>query len=604
MRAAGRIAACFVYAIAAVPVLVLIAAVRRYAVNVPYWDEWAVATLFPRFHAGHLRLADLWAQHNESRLFFPRIVILALGGLGHGDVRAGMFATIGLACVVSGCVWVLARRTVGGSPLSRAALWAISNVLIFGLVQHENWLMGMQLVALFPLVCLSLGLVVATSGRPLASRFAAAMALATVSSFSFSNGSLSWVLLLPVVWVCSPVGDAPERARRARWTAGYAAGFVLSLALYFAGYRKPAAHPPLGEALHEPVVASAYLLSFLGHPLAAPWLPRLSSAIAAGVALLVVSALTAAAFARLRRQRDLLPRAAPWLALAGYAVASALITTVGRVGFGLDQSLESRYSAFATYLPLALLHLTAIACVSAAHESRAGFARAARALAVAVTVWFGVASVWTSVASIPDMAETRARRLQASAVLQWSAVVERPHQIALTLTPDVDLMLRVAARFDRLDYLSPPRIVDPHLDLVAESPGSPEEDGFLDQVREEPDGSVAATGWAVLHDAHRLADAVLLSHDDESGRPVAFDLTVERVPRSDVAAHEGWSGYELSGFEIEVPADAMKGVDARTIRAWAFDAVERRAYPLVRNPPPVETQPAEVPDADPAAVEP
>ncbi len=553
-----------------IPLVALVAAVQRYAVNVLYWDEWAIATILPRHHLGRLRWMDLFAQHNESRMVVPRLLIVALANASGGDVRWQMGATIALACGVSACVWVLGRRTLQCGTVARAAIWALANLLVFGLVQHENWLMGMQLVAELPVACLAGGLVAATSNRPLATRFVACMALATVSTFSMAHGAICWVLLLPMLWVRSSVTSADGRMRRVRWTGVYVAVFLGLLLAYFHDYHKPAGHPGLDEVLRQPAKALAYALAFLGHPLRGIGAPRLAAAIAAGVVSLVVLAAVAFRLLRAADARQRLNRAAPWLIFVAYALASAAVATLGRLGFGLEQSLESRYTAYSSYLPLAILHLLVIA-------------RPARWVSAAVSAWIAIASACTSIASLDDMAATRARRLQGSAVLQMSAVVTTPDEIARTLYPDVCQFQHVAAKLEKVGLLSPLRLTDPHLDRIAGEITAEAPNGFVDTVARADDGSLDVIGWVLLRDPRRLADAVLLSYDDENGRPVVFDLTTERKIRADVAEREGAPGLAPSGFRVHVPAGAVSEAREPTIRAWAFDAISGKAFPLERS---------------------
>ena len=53
------------------------------------------------------------------------------------------------------------------------------------------------------------------------------------------------------------------------------------------------------------------------------------------------------------------PKALPWLMLAMVAVSAAVLTMIGRLGFGPAQARVSRYVTFAVMLPIALLALSA-----------------------------------------------------------------------------------------------------------------------------------------------------------------------------------------------------------------------------------------------------
>ncbi len=555
------------------PLTLLVVEILRYSVDVPYWDQWAIATLFPKDVHGHLTLDLLVAQHNESRKLFPRLLFVGLARLTKWDVRWEMAVSVVLACVVSACAFALARRTTKLGDTASLGLWALTNVLLFSLAQYENWLWGIQVVAFVPVACLFVALVIATSTLPVAARFVAAGALAFVSSYSFANGMLCWPLVLPVL--IAGAGATPVKVSRAAvaWTVLYLAAFVATVVGYFDGYAKPAGHPSFGEAMHVPLAALGYFLAFLGRPLAGT-VGVLYVAIASGVLLVATLTALLARLARLGSGADgggLARRSLPWLVIAGYALASAAITTAGRLGFGVHQALESRYTSFSLFLAVAVVHLLAI---------QPGCIRY-RLASLGVIAWIAAAGLVTSIASVPAMATSRRSRLEGSAVLQWSGLFADPHDVGLSLSPDVSLVMHMARKLDRFGYLHPSLIADPRLErIAAKNHGKPA--GFLDRVTVDENGAMVAEGWAVLHGEPRLADAVLLSYDDDGGHPIAFALTIERSERDDVVVTTGRKDFALSGFRAHFSPRALAGADPGTLRAWAFDALEQRAYPLER----------------------
>ncbi len=75
----------------ALPVLAYFAFVNRYAVNVLLFDQWSDVALVEKAFSGHLSLGDLWAQHNENRILFPNLIVLALAYTTHLNIRTGQF---------------------------------------------------------------------------------------------------------------------------------------------------------------------------------------------------------------------------------------------------------------------------------------------------------------------------------------------------------------------------------------------------------------------------------------------------------------------------------------------------------------------------------
>ena len=75
-----------------IPAIVYFWFVHVYGVNAIWYDQWDNIALlthsnyFYNSYAGHTSLSMLWTQHNENRMLFPNLVVLALGALTHLNV--------------------------------------------------------------------------------------------------------------------------------------------------------------------------------------------------------------------------------------------------------------------------------------------------------------------------------------------------------------------------------------------------------------------------------------------------------------------------------------------------------------------------------------
>src|SRR5437763_6853375 len=85
----------------------------RYGVNVAVQDQIRIGAFLIRNHNRIFpSLADLFAQHNESRKFFPRLIFFYLPRLTHWNVKYEMGVSLILACLALVAIGVLARRTI------------------------------------------------------------------------------------------------------------------------------------------------------------------------------------------------------------------------------------------------------------------------------------------------------------------------------------------------------------------------------------------------------------------------------------------------------------------------------------------------------------
>ena len=76
------------FVLACLPVLLVLRMQLKNWINIPIWDEWDTPGTALLHLAQHkLTWADLIAQHNESRKFFPRLVYIAMNAPLGWDVR-------------------------------------------------------------------------------------------------------------------------------------------------------------------------------------------------------------------------------------------------------------------------------------------------------------------------------------------------------------------------------------------------------------------------------------------------------------------------------------------------------------------------------------
>ena len=335
--------ACFVVGVLA-PVVGVITAVHRHAVNLPYWDEWQLVPLLEKLRVGTLRVSDLWAQHNEHRVLLPRVALLALASVSGWDVRDELYANVALAVVSLSLLCVLLGKSVGGrsGPLSVAA-----SVMMFSMAQWENWSWGWQMSFFMN------GLAATTAAVALAywpeKRWAilAASMAGVMATLSLASGIVLLWLVPATVALC---GDRHRRIDVV-WTALIAG--VLS-ALYLWGYHRPVHHPALGY--DRPLDLAVYLLAYLGSPFAGSSVRSAAMFGVLGVLMLVSAACSVWRLGGAARRA-----ATPWLFLASYVVGTGALTGLGRVGFGTTQALASRYTTLSCLFWISTLAVAVVA---------------------------------------------------------------------------------------------------------------------------------------------------------------------------------------------------------------------------------------------------
>jgi len=430
-------------ALTATPLVVLIVMVARYAVDVPFWDEWHLVILLRWMKEGTLGFRGLWWQHNEHRILFPRIIMLTLARVTDWDIRYECAANVVLAALTFLVLLVLVSRTRRSLGLTGPNwLLPVLSAMVFSLSQWESWLWGWQIAVFLNVLAVAGGVTLLSSPALSWRRLLSAIALGVVATYSFACGLLYWWAVLPLLLARPGEGRGRVWLRIGGWCAVAAAVYTN----YFQLYIRSDQQPSLMAAVHAPLAFLRYTLNYLGHPVSEAHAGYVG---AAGVAMLM---LLSVALLRLRIMTWL--ALLPYLCLSLYAGLSAAMTGVGRLGFGASQSLSSRYITFANllWIPLlVLLSLTAARCRRALSHSSGGRSperprgprqpdrklRRLGALCFATLLAAAAGSLITSVGAVPWFRTTYNQRAADRAKLAAGA---RPEELQ-TLYP-VPFVLR------------------------------------------------------------------------------------------------------------------------------------------------------------------
>lgn len=562
-KALGRAAVCAAVASACAPAWLIL----RYAVDVPYSDQWNIAHFFEKSAQGTLTLSDLYAQQNEYRQLFPHMLFVGLGRLTGWDVRYEMFVSLLLACFVAYGVWRLGARTFDDT-LRRGLLFLPACLLNFSAIQYDNWLFGVQVVYFTPVACVVAGLLFAYSERTGTTAAVVACAcLSVVSTFSSANGLVAWLVLPPALLAARP--GAREEARR--WLTLWGAGLALCAAVYFNDYRHPGSHPETSEALRHPLDALAYFVAYLGGALAAGRRPLLV-ALAVGACALPAYAFACAYLFKLGDDRALVRRSMPWLMLGAYSLVTGALVTAGRVGYGIGHATTTRYVAFSLYLLLALVYLLPLVVEDAARRRylTAGRLALLNRLGAAAAVLLVLAHVVIFALVVRHTASNWRRKLlrEKACLLFIEVAPEGRCLIESRFYSDIRVLRERAGSLDRMGYLRPPLLRDGR--MRAASAGESCAGGSF-KLRPAEGGAYVAEGTARLpRRGGEPADAVVLARGTNAEAQTAFALA--EVGEAGARDDPRWRKTFSPGTLTADPPD--------TFTAWAFDAEEGKAYRL------------------------
>jgi len=317
-----------------VPIIILIYFIFRYYVDAPFLDQWSLVPLLEKYCRNNLSINDLWAQHNEHRIFFPQLVMLLMAGATGWNIGF----EVGINILLAVCLLIVIALQTHKIKDGHWLLPAIS-ILIFSLVQWENWLWGWQLQIFLNVLAVTAGLFLLSNDPPKRRNFIGALLLGIVASYSFANGILYW----PIGFAILLAGNYKKYNYVILW--GIAG--IMSIVLYFYGYHSISSHPSMLVLFRSPIEYLKYFFAYLGGALGKP------NAILIGMGGLFIWSICIV-FLKLNQKfekKTLLP----FIALGLYPIGSALLTGIGRTGFGYNQALASRYTTISNLFWISIL---------------------------------------------------------------------------------------------------------------------------------------------------------------------------------------------------------------------------------------------------------
>jgi hypothetical protein len=304
--------------------------VGKYGTDVPWLDQWDAEAvgLYQPWHAGTLHLQTWFAPHNEHRIFFTRVLALALFLLnGQWDPRLQMAVNAGLYALVFAGVFLVLRR--GRSLGFQAICWALAAALgsapygitntVLGFQSQFYFLVGFSLLAIYTLV----------NSRPGSLWWTAGVLSGGAALVSMASGMVAALAVLPVLLCCVLRSAKEYRQKLAQNAATVAATCILIAAGFYLR------HNPPGHASLAAKNVGDFARSLLAC-LSWPWQPM--------ILLAVVSWIPFASFLAnyLRRRASDGPVERFILGIGFWVLLQAAAISVFRANSG--EGLESRYT--------------------------------------------------------------------------------------------------------------------------------------------------------------------------------------------------------------------------------------------------------------------
>lgn len=556
------------------PPIISLIVICKFGVNVPYWDQWEYVPYFSELKEGVLTVARLFEQQLEYRQFFPNLTFVFLGYFSNWNVVWEMIFSWSLVL----CTLLILFKLADISWTKINLLPVFLSFVLFHPFQIENWLSGVQLVYFMGNLAFILAIFSATLSKGSLFKTLLVGCFSTIATFSSANGPLSFLLSGFLLIYNIP------RGVKLKSSITLFVIFLSAIAIYFSGYSKPVAHPDPLLILHRLDKSLLYFLSSLGRPVEG------ISFVLEGteqfewqqISSVYVSAFFGLAFLALYFEnlfwwfnRALSNEKKPtllWLTIGAYSIGTAALTTIGRIGFGVQQSLSPRYVSFSIWLPMALIVLTYL-----------------RGKNVNQTIKLGLCSV-VSVALIsgylfllPKGRQYRQARNQIKACVVFSAISDSKC-VEEVVYPHREIVISRAKTLSDLGYLSPKPFTS---NLLGESSAKivstsllPEGNGHLDSIDFTQNGTITISGSASFPSRsskggkRESPDLIVVTTGSEKDKPELGRVVATAMPEQNYV----WLKYAQTEqneirwrWSIKFQNEQKEG-DAY-LQVWSYDVV-------------------------------
>jgi len=529
------------------PTLLAFLVVWKHSAPLPFWDEWNTpGAQLASWYRGTLTIAELCSQHNESRKLIPRLIYLPLFTVAGWNVQLALALVFGEACLLSVGLYKLARRTIR-SPGMAALAFIVMNLLLFSPRQYENLLNDLQWETFAPGLALVLALIVNLSRRSLAWKTICNALLALLSTYTFANGMLVWLLAFPVA-----TESSGSSRTKLFWRLTYILSGAVAIGLYFIGYHHPPLSPPTASLITDGPALVHFFLIWLGS------LFRIANPTIAGGFVVVLFLSLAGTTGWLIVKGAQWKSHYPWLVLGAYTLISGAITAVARLGFSLAIAADARYTVFSV-----ILHIAVVGLAFTVYEELRGHKNVERsgALLGAATA-IVLLGFWTSTftAKRRFLKKVSEEHQHLLLVLRWAeALPQNPELAWLSPYPEMPQTIHTLAEYDALR----PRLVSKTLaQAVNTAPTAPDNAaGVLEQAIPDGNGRLLVKGSARMPAETRPADCVVLGWQTTAGWQPRWVMETK--------------GDRFSGAVI---ASVPEG--GAILQAYAIDLQRERVYAL------------------------
>ena len=309
--------------------------VYKYGVNFIFMDEWEIVKLMKNVNENGFSFHQFISQHNEHRIFFPRLILVYVSLLTKYDSKVLMYITQFMMVCVLFIFWrqfyKKDRNLIFFIPFS---------YLVFNYGQYENFLWGFQvgfaMTLLFSLI--SLFFVSRYINNAETKYLVLGIAGGIVASFSSAHGLFVWISGTIILFL--------SRKNNIIMKITWLFFALLTFAFYFRDYGTPEASKVPFDRLKNLVAIVKFFITTTGSSLS--YISNYAFEI--GIVLIIITVISGYFVYKKKEIAD----NSFWIGIILFGFIAVASMSFGRTVHGLEGALNSRYTTISMLIPIGL----------------------------------------------------------------------------------------------------------------------------------------------------------------------------------------------------------------------------------------------------------
>ena len=216
------------------------------SVNIIFWDEWELLLMYNKIKNSNLNIFELlsylFSQHNEHRIFFPRIISLPILALTKWNTSVINY--ISFIIYIIGCFIVIKYfYKKNGNKVSTLMIFLFA--ILFSMKQHENitWAFQIAWFMIFTISITSFYLFYLYTKENKKIYIFFSIICAIISSFSSAQGLIIWLSFF-ILFILLILSGEIKNLNKLSFILLFLFGIICFI-LYFYNYTKPTYHKEL-----------------------------------------------------------------------------------------------------------------------------------------------------------------------------------------------------------------------------------------------------------------------------------------------------------------------------------------------------------------------